>query len=89
MATSSSYANLEEYRALIATGLSCLETVLQTGKLSPRQEALTRLRYAAVLFEETENYAETEQALSRGISLCEKVSLFESVFMLGSMTLLT
>jgi hypothetical protein len=69
---------MEEYHALIATGLSCLETVLQTGKLLPRQEALVRLRYAAVLFEETENYAEAETALSKGISLCEKVFICPS-----------
>lgn len=68
-----SAGQVEEYQALIATGLSCLETVLQTGRLTPKQEARIRLRYASVLFEETENFMEAETALSKGITLCEKV----------------
>jgi hypothetical protein len=36
-------------------------------------EAKVRLRYAGVLFEETENYMEAETALSQGIILCEQV----------------
>lgn len=66
--------HVEEYQKLISTGLACLEASLQGGRLSPRQEARMRLRYAAVLLEETENLMEAETALSKGISLCEKVS---------------
>jgi hypothetical protein len=67
-------ARIEEYRALVGTGLACLETVLHAGRLQPRQEALVRLRYGTVLIDETENYAEAEVALSRGLAVCEKVS---------------
>ena len=62
-----------EYQKLIATGLSCLETVLQSHRLLPRQEAKVRLRYASILYEDTESLMEAETALSRGIKLCDKV----------------
>ena len=67
--------NLDTYQKLIATGLSCLETALKNAKLSPRIEASIRLRYAGVIFEETENSMEAETALSKGIALCERVCL--------------
>lgn len=34
-----------------------------------------RLRYAAVLREETENLMEAETALSKGVTICDKVCL--------------
>lgn len=64
---------VEEYQKLIGTGLGCLEAALQSQRLSPRQEARVRLRYAAVLHEETENIMEAETTLSKGITLCDKV----------------
>lgn len=67
-------ALLDEYQKLISTGLACLEACLQSNRLSPRQEAKMRLRYATVLLEETENSMEAETAITKGISLCEKVS---------------
>ena len=60
------------YYKLIATGLSCLEIVLQRFKPSPQMEATVRLRYASVLFDETENMMEAEQTLSDGIKLCDR-----------------
>ncbi|KAL4918024.1 cohesin loading factor-domain-containing protein [Aspergillus aurantiobrunneus] len=63
---------LEEYYRLVATGLGCLEAVLKNWRLQPRVEALVRLRYARILFEETENDLEAETALSKGIDLCER-----------------
>ncbi|KAL4877698.1 cohesin loading factor-domain-containing protein [Aspergillus karnatakaensis] len=63
---------LEEYYRLVATGLGCLEAVLKNWRLQPRVEALVRLRYARVLFEETENDLDAETALSKGIDLCER-----------------
>ena len=71
--SSSSGGAVTEYQKLIATGLSCLETVLQSNRLSPRQEAKVRLRYASILYEDTESLMEAETALSRGIKLCDKV----------------
>lgn len=64
--------DVSEYRRLISTGLSCLEGMLQNSRLSPREEARIRLRYATVLHEETENVMEAETALTKGIALCDK-----------------
>ena len=63
---------LEEYYKLITTGLGCLEAVLKHFRLSPEFEARTRLRYATILYEETENVMEAEESLSKGIAICER-----------------
>jgi hypothetical protein len=65
---------VEDYQKMIGTGLACLEAALQSRKLTPRHEARVRLRYAAVLQEETENLMEAETTLTKGITLCDKVS---------------
>lgn len=65
---------VHEYQKMIATGLSCLETVLSSNKLAPRLEAKLQLRYASILCEETNNVMEAETALTKGITLCDKVS---------------
>ncbi len=59
----------DRYYKLMALGLGCLETVLknQTWKLPPRQEATIQLRYARILYEETENDTEAEMILSKGV----------------------
>jgi hypothetical protein len=67
--------NAGQYQELIAHGLGCLDTMLKRVKMAPRTEAKVQLRYAGVLFEETENMMEAETALSRGIALCERVGL--------------
>jgi hypothetical protein len=64
---------MDEYQKLMATGLRCLEAAFKKTRLAPRLEAKIRLRYASVLFEETENYMEAETALNQGIILCEQV----------------
>ncbi|KAI1377423.1 cohesin loading factor-domain-containing protein [Hypoxylon crocopeplum] len=63
---------LNEYQKLVATGLGCLEVVLDNTKLAPRLEAKIRFRYASVLCEETDNVMEAETALTKGITLCER-----------------
>jgi hypothetical protein len=78
IATTMAADQVSEYHKAIATGLACLEAALQTGKMSPRQEAKVRLRYASILCEETENLQEAETALSKGITLCEKVGILPS-----------
>jgi hypothetical protein len=75
VALSMTVADVEAYEGLIATGLGCLDTALRRVKLQPRVEANIRLRYAGVLFEETENSMEAETALTKGIALCERVCL--------------
>ena len=67
-------ADVDSYSQLIATGLGCLDAALKHVQLGPRVEANIRLRYAAVLYEETENAMEAETTLSRGIALCQRVS---------------
>ena len=69
-------ATPKEYYRLVATALGCLETVLAKCKLQPAQEAVVRLRYATVLYEETENEMEAEEALSKGITLADRHKLF-------------
>ncbi|GIC88546.1 uncharacterized protein Aud_004941 [Aspergillus udagawae] len=66
VASSRREMEIEEYYKLVATGLGCLEAVLKNWRLQPRMEALVRLRYARILFEETENDLEAETALSKG-----------------------
>ena len=73
----STQSGSREYYRLIATALACLETVLAKCRLQPEQEATVRLRYATVLFEETENEMEAEEALSKGISITERHRLFD------------
>lgn len=72
-AFSMTVTHIEAYESLIATGLGCLDTALKHVRLQPRDEAIMRLRYAGVLFEETENSMEAETALGKGIALCERV----------------
>lgn len=68
-----SSAELSTHHKIVSVGLQALEVVLRSNKLSPRLEARTRLRYAGVLVEETENIMEAETALAEGISTCDKV----------------
>ncbi|KAK8136312.1 mitochondrial membrane protein [Apiospora sp. TS-2023a] len=63
---------VQEYQKLIATGLGCLELVLNSNRLTPRLEARLQLRYASVLCEETNNVMESETALAKGMALCDK-----------------
>jgi Cohesin loading factor len=72
-AFSMTVTDIDAYESLIATGLGCLDTALKRVRLQPRDEAIMRLRYAGVLFEETENSMEAETALGKGIALCERV----------------
>ncbi|KAI9891439.1 MAG: hypothetical protein M1814_002758 [Vezdaea aestivalis] len=62
------------YYKLVGFGLACLETVLNKSALQipPRTEALVRMKFASVLFEETENADVAEAALTKGITLCER-----------------
>jgi tetratricopeptide (TPR) repeat protein len=70
-------ADMELYQKLIATGLACLQSALEAGKLAPKLEAKVRLRYAAVLVEETENVMEAEECLNKGILICQQNRLYE------------
>ncbi|KAL8830234.1 MAG: hypothetical protein Q9191_001548 [Dirinaria sp. TL-2023a] len=70
-------SDAQTYHKLIATGLGCLEAVLKYWRLQPLLEARIRLRYATVLYDETENFMEAEEALSKGISICDRLRNFD------------
>ncbi|MCJ1456119.1 hypothetical protein MMC28_006478 [Mycoblastus sanguinarius] len=70
-------AEKQSYYKLIATGLGCLEALLKHFRLAPEREAVVSLRYATVLYEETENTEEAEEALSKGATLCDRHRLFD------------
>ncbi|KAI4150214.1 MAG: hypothetical protein LQ341_001147, partial [Variospora aurantia] len=69
--------SLQLYYKLVAAGLACMEAVMKRFKLQPQMEANLRLRYASVLYEETENMMEAEQCLSDGIKLCDRYRFFD------------
>lgn len=73
IARSMTASEVAEHHKLVATGLACLDVALKSNKLWPRLEARLCLRYASTLIEETTNIMEAETALTRGISVCEKV----------------
>ena len=68
---------MRSYHKMMATGLGCLEAVLKHFKMQPEREATVRLRYATVLFEETENSMEAEETLNKGIVLCDRYHFFD------------
>ena len=67
----------QSYYKMMATGLGCLEAVLKHFKMQPEREAIVRLRYATILFEETENTIEADEALGKGIVLCDRHRFFD------------
>ncbi|KAK2739195.1 hypothetical protein FQN57_006638 [Myotisia sp. PD_48] len=77
IAASRNPEDLDQYYKLVATGLQCMKTVLKNWRLAPRTEALVRLRYARILYEETNNDTEAETTLSKGIDLCERNRMFD------------
>lgn len=70
-----SETEVADHHKLVATGLGCLDVALKSNKLWPRLEARLCLRYASVLIDETTNIMEAETTLTRGIAVCDKVSL--------------
>ncbi|KAI9728778.1 MAG: hypothetical protein M1828_002884 [Chrysothrix sp. TS-e1954] len=68
-----------QYSKLMATGLTCLEMVAikWNHTFRPRQLATLQLRYATLLFEETENLSNAEEVLGKGIALCERNHLLD------------
>lgn len=60
------------YFKLVATGLGCLESILTNFKITALREAQLSLRYAQLLYEETENYDDAERVLTKAIDICER-----------------
>lgn len=69
--------DLKQYHTLMAHGLGCMENALRRDKLQPRKEASLRVRLAGLLCEETENVADAEDVLSKGIILCDRNRLLD------------
>lgn len=44
-----------------------IDTRQQAWRLAPRQEAVVHLRYATLLYEETENVQEAEELLGKAV----------------------
>ena len=70
-------AQPDQYYKLIAQALGCTASVLKNAKLQPQKEAVIRLKYAQLLFEETQNDDELETLLSKGIESCERNKLLD------------
>ncbi|KAF2711056.1 hypothetical protein K504DRAFT_429600 [Pleomassaria siparia CBS 279.74] len=68
-------SDLQRYYKLMSTALGCMETVLKSFNLVPRDEAKLRLRYASLLIEETDNNVQIEAVLTKGIALCNRSHL--------------
>ncbi|RMZ86206.1 hypothetical protein DV737_g318, partial [Chaetothyriales sp. CBS 132003] len=58
-------------------GLGCIESVLTNFHLDPLREAQLSLRYAQVLFDETENHDDAERVLTKAIEICERNSFVD------------
>lgn len=72
---------LSRYHKLIATALGCLESVILNYRpTDARKEARVRLRFASLLFEETEDTVATEESLSKGIAFCERNRLTDTKY---------
>jgi hypothetical protein len=73
--------DLSQYHKLIATALGCLESLIANYRPhEARREARVRLRFANLLFEETEDTITTEEVLSKGISFCERNRLTDTKY---------
>lgn len=73
--------DLEQYHQLMATALGCLESVIVNYRpQDARKEARIRLRFATLLFEETENTIAAEESLSKGVAFCERNRLTDTKY---------
>jgi hypothetical protein len=73
--------DLSYYHQLIATALGCLESLIKNYRLrDARKEARVRLRFASLLFEETEETVAAEECLSKGITFCERNRLTDTKY---------
>lgn len=79
--TNATEEDLKKYHQLVATALGCLEAIIVSYRPSDsRKEARVRLRFATLLFEETENTTAAEESLSKGIAFCERHKLMDSKY---------
>jgi hypothetical protein len=78
-------ADVRQYYKLMSTAMGCMDAVLRDFNMPPRDEAKLRLRYAALMIEET-NIEEAdissriEEILSKQIALCGRHRLQDLKF---------
>jgi hypothetical protein len=74
-------ADPERYFELMGAGMTCLATVLKQQNwmmgMPPRQAAMLRLRYATLLYEETEDDEQLGEFLSKSITFCDRNKLID------------
>lgn len=71
-------ADVDQYFGLISAGLGCIESVLKNWKFpDPKVEARLQLQYANLLLEETDNDAELQDLLTKGVTLCQRNRLHD------------
>ena len=72
--------DIAKYHELVSASLRCLECCLRHPNFShrpPRQEAALQLKYACLLFEETVDYGDIEELLSKSMLFCERNRLLD------------
>ncbi|KAF1834636.1 hypothetical protein BDW02DRAFT_568871 [Decorospora gaudefroyi] len=78
-------AHIRQYYKLMSTAMGCMDTVLSEFNMPPRDEAKLRLRYAALMVEETDIEltdisSRIEEILTKQISLCGRHRLQDLKF---------
>lgn len=63
----------EDYHILMSTALRCLQVALKNFKLSPVRSAQVSLKYAQLLYDETDDLDDAELVLTKSIDLCERM----------------
>lgn len=67
----------EDYHILMSTALGCLQVTLKTLKLSPIRNAQVSLKYAQLLYDETDDLDDAEIVLTKSIDLCERMKFLD------------
>ncbi|KAJ9663548.1 hypothetical protein H2198_000814 [Neophaeococcomyces mojaviensis] len=70
-------ARSEDYYKLMATALGCINAALKNFKLSPIREAQVSLKYAQLLYDETDNVNDAESILTKSIDLCDRMKFVD------------
>lgn len=67
----------EDYHQLVAIALGCIDVALRNFKLSPLREAQVSLKYAQLLYDETDNLNHAEFILTKSIELCDRMKFVD------------
>lgn len=67
----------EDYHKMMATAFGCIDAALKNFKLSPIREAQVSLKYAQLLYDETDNLNDAELILTKSIDLCDRMKFLD------------